>query len=141
MKSNLLFYMIAAVLVSALFVACGIAEKAAVDESWNPRDLQGTWRIVSIEGVQAPAGCSMDFDITDKTFHCGTNCNSINGNYTVDGKNIRLTPGMMTRMACPDPTAEESLMRILPRIVRMELKPTGILAFYDASDTVVLQLT
>ena len=137
MKRNYFLYLLSVVAL-AMLAACGAAGESSKLSSTS---LEGTWRIVSINGVNVPAGNSIDFNSGNNTFSCKTNCNTINGRYTVDDLNIRLEPGMMTRMACLDPTIENSLMDVLPKIVRMKLQPDGTVAFYNSSDEVILTLT
>ena len=49
-----------------------------------------------------------------------TNCNSIQGEYTLNGNSIVLHAGLTTEMACDNMQLEDGLKKILPAISTIE---------------------
>lgn len=106
--------------------------------------LAGKWTIVEVNGTEvtntAEEPNTMTFDMTDNSFSCQTNCNTINGSFSGKYIDIRFNPGMMTRMACPDTSVEDGLTKVLPEITFMGQLASGNIGFYNAANDLVLIL-
>lgn len=97
-------------------------------------DLRGQWHIESIvfsptdyvrPDVTAP-GASQYIVFEDSTYYIMTNCNSISGQYTVNGDSITLGDGAMTEMACDNMATEDALRRIITRISTIEVQNDSV---------------
>lgn len=137
-RKSYLFVMLVALMLAV--TACSSSMRAPRLDS---RTLAGTWRVVSIDGIQPDQlqGCLITFDGTDHMFNVQTNCNTISGTYTFKGHNLTMDPSGSTRMACPDMSVETRLMELLPRVVKAEPQPTGTLTLTDADGNVLVSLT
>ena len=58
----------------------------------------------------------------DSTYSIGTNCNTINGSFVVNGDSIVINPGPSTRMMCENMQVEDLLMQILPEISTIDFE-------------------
>lgn len=109
------------------------ADNASRTEVTNA-DLRGQWYIENIvlndsDYVRPDeTSSSMQQYITfeDSTYFIMTNCNTINGPYTVKGDSITLGAGAMTEMACDDMRTEDALRRILPHISTIDVQNDSV---------------
>lgn len=78
----------------------------AVDDSLviNPADVES-------EEVQ-----TITF-VNDSLVSFKTNCNIINGTYTVSGDSLKFDQLLCTRMMCPDMRVEDNLNLVLPQVM------------------------
>ncbi len=107
--------------------------------------LEGTyWRLVELAGAPALSEGREAFLVLDpeRTSLSGsTGCNRVFGRYELAGSSLRLTPGGMTRMGCPEPLMkqEDAYLRALRETTgyridgdRLELLgKKGVLARFD----------
>jgi heat shock protein HslJ len=88
--------------------------------------LTGTsWNLTAYtdpKGAEVPATkganmASLNF-LADGNFSGSTGCNRFGGTYTQDGSKLTMTPGPMTKMACPEDvtTQENAILAALPKV-------------------------
>jgi len=82
------------------------------DSSGADVSLPGTsWRLVQVDGEEAVAGSGASLELgVDGSAGGATGCNSFNGAYEVDGRDLSFGPLASTQAACADPalTAQEA---------------------------------
>jgi heat shock protein HslJ len=97
--------------------------------------LVGTaWRLLEVDGQPVPASAARPaafaLDAEQHRYATSVGCNQIAGPFELDGAQLRLAQGVMTRMACPPPLdrLESSWVALLPSVTgyriagdRMEL--------------------
>ena len=92
--------------------------------------LNGKWAIERIELNDSSAIIPADLGLIDEaamTFSCdstvsiSTGCNTIGGQYIINGDSIRFEGMMQTMMACPNMEIETTLTTVLPSIATVEL--------------------
>ena len=92
-------------------------------------DFDGEWNIVAINGV-APTGENKPYigiDASTQRLFGHTGCNRIMGQVgyvNVQTKNIRFLKVATTRMACPDMSSEQKLVKLLNEVSRYEVEGT-----------------
>lgn len=97
----------------------------------------GEWRVLDIEMYDTltikPAELFPEEPttvmFTDSTYHFQTNCNLVQGDYTQTGDTITFSPGMSTRMACPDMRIETAINEILPQLTGIGAENDSTLRF------------
>jgi heat shock protein HslJ len=113
--STMKYIKISAVLIFSLLAACSMQlEKTFQDE------LVGNWRIEMIKDkpVVDFSAASLRFSI-DGTLSGNASCNDLSSVYTIDGNNLRLNEGTITRKMClEDLMEQESSMLAAMREVR-----------------------
>lgn len=98
-------------------------------------DIKGQWYIENIffndSDYVRPAEIIPDIKqyvlFTDSTYSIMTNCNSLQGYYTINGDSIVLGDGMMTEMACDNMQTEDAIRRILPHIATVDIENDSIM--------------
>lgn len=123
MKNNILLSLIAAALAGCTPRA---ARQAPGADSIAPGNaLTGNRQIekiiandsVSIQPRETTPGVAQTITFAPDGFYIiATNCNSINGSYTLCGTSLRMTDGLMTEMACDNMAVENHLCHIIPQI-------------------------
>lgn len=97
-------------------------------------DIRGEWILenivkndtVSVRPAEVVPGTTQTITFTDSTYVIQTNCNTISGNYTVNGDSITLDAGLMTQMACENMATEDMLREVLPSIATVEVENDSI---------------
>ena len=85
-------------------------------------DLEGEWSLTAIAVADSTTYTPSENEGTTVTFLCdstvsfNTNCNTVGGQYLVNGDSITLGYLFSTKMACPDMRAEELLSAVLPQV-------------------------
>lgn len=86
----------------------------------NYRLLDKKWTLVELMGKPVEPSSTMKkdafiiFNDADNRYSASAGCNSISGNFRVEGFNkLTLSKGMSTLMACPDMTLEDELTKVL----------------------------
>lgn len=108
-------------------------DNAAQTEVANA-DIRGQWYIENIvfsdydyvRPDETSSNMKQFIVFEDSTYFIMTNCNSINGSYTVKGDSIRLADGAMTEMACDDMRTEDAIRRILPHISTIDVQNNSV---------------
>ncbi len=88
----------------------------------NCSALEGEWSLTAIAVADSTTYTPDENEGTTVTFLCdstvsfNTNCNTVGGQYLVNGDSITLGYLFSTKMACPDMRAEELLSAVLPQV-------------------------
>lgn len=98
-------------------------------------DIRGQWYIENIvfsdsdyvRPDETSSSMKQYIVFGDSTYFIMTNCNTINGSYTVKGDSIKLGDGPMTEMACDDMQTEDALRRILPHISTIDVQNDSVI--------------
>lgn len=141
MKTNKLTSIAGAALVIVMAVGCSGNKETKSDKLDNEAkaevanaDIRGQWYIENIvfsdsdyvRPDETSSSMKQYIVFEDSTYYIMTNCNSINGTYTVKGDSITLGDGPMTEMACDDMRTEEALRRMLPRISTIDVQSDSV---------------
>jgi heat shock protein HslJ len=69
-----------------------------------PNTVAGTsWIVVAVNGAPAPAGPNYYLRFTDKDISARFGCNSMGGQYRINGDHLSVGNLMQTQRACPEP--------------------------------------
>jgi heat shock protein HslJ len=126
-KLNLLSVVGVLLLCSALFVGCKTTAKLNVTFA----DLNGEWNVVNINGI-APTGENKPYigiDSSTERLFGNAGCNRIMGQVDYPNtkkNNIRFINVATTRMACPDMSGEQTLVKLLNEVSRFEVQGTTL---------------
>lgn len=122
----------AALALGACSHKAGEAEATAPAEQTNA--LAGEWKIddvvvndslrVTREDIESGVQ-SVTFG-TDSSYVINTNCNTIQGSYTLTGDSLTLEPGLMTEMACENMRVEELLRVLLPELKTVSMENDSV---------------
>ena len=121
-------------------IAFDCSPKLSPDAGWGHQE----WVIVEMKGVpvQQSGGrrdAHITFDVSTKRFSGNGGCNQINGNYTVDKKDIRFTEVLSTKMSCNDIEFENTFLSTLSSIDRYELSGNDLLLKKNKETRLVLR--
>jgi len=137
-KSNIAFIAGAILLMAAGCSANKETKSDKIDNKANTEvanaDIRGQWYIESVvfsdsdyvRPDETSSSMKQYIVFEDSTYFIMTNCNSINGSYTVTGDSIKLGDGAMTEMACDDMQTEDALRRILPHISTIDVQNDSV---------------
>lgn len=108
--------------------AFNCSPKLSPDAGWGHQQ----WVLVEMKGVpvQQSGGrrdAHITFDVVAKKFSGNGGCNQINGNYSLDKKEIRFTEVLSTKMSCSDIEFENTFLSILGSIDKYEIKGNDLL--------------
>lgn len=123
--------------IAAFACSCGNSNQAQ-SSGQTPADTTETTAAISIDGrwnidnvvVNDSLSVRPSEETPEKasliTFDGGnysitTNCNSIQGSYTLNGDSIALNPGLCTEMACDNMSIEDMIKQVLPEISTVDL--------------------
>ena len=114
--------------------------KLSPDAGWGHQQ----WVVVEMKGVpvQQSGGrrdAHITFDVTAKKISGNGGCNQINGNYSVDKKEIRFTEVLSTKMSCNDIEFENTFLSTLSSIDRYEVSGTDLLLKKNKETRLVLR--
>lgn len=136
------FLYICLTLVSVVLVSSCKSQKGAVATF---SDLNGEWNIIELNGnVLNPSDTHqfIAFDLARKTMSGNAGCNRMMGQLDFNDaqKNIiKFSQVATTRMACPDMSGEQELIKTLNKIVRFapegNAKSIDKIAFYGTDNT------
>jgi len=112
-------------LISVLILNC--SPRLSPDSGWGYQ----RWVLVEMKGVPVQqSGSRRDafirFEVADKRFTGNGGCNQINGNYTLDKKEIHFTDVISTKMNCNDIDFENTFLSILNTIDHYEVRGNDI---------------
>ena len=108
-----------------LFIAVAAfncSPKLSPDSGWGHQQ----WVVVEMKGVpvQQSGGrrdAHINFEVAEKRFTGNGGCNQINGNYSIDKKEIRFTEVLSTKMSCNDIEFENAFLSALSSIDHYEV--------------------
>lgn len=145
MNIRLLFSIILALSSVVALSSCRSRYMAVTDIS----ELEGDWNVVELEGKALSSANTLpflSFDLKDKRLSGNAGCNGIIGSLEYDIKegNISFPQVGSTRMACPDMSIEDSLLKLLGNVKHFELKskrkPVSRISLCDEANTPVMVL-
>ncbi len=127
-----------------LFIAISAfkcSPKLSPDAGWGHQQ----WVLVEMKGVpvQQSGGrrdAHITFDVAAKKFSGNGGCNQINGNYSVDKKEISFTEVISTKMSCNDIEFENTFLTMLSSIDRYEVSGMDLLLKKNKETRRVLRL-
>ena len=103
--------------VMALFTSCSTSKPMVLN------DLSGKWDIVAVDGKKVAVSNGVEtpylgFDVVNGNLTGSTGCNNIMGAFstTLPAGNIDFGKVASTRMACPDMTLEQDILRALGNV-------------------------
>ena len=117
-KSKMKYLLILSFVVA---VGIGCSPKLAPDATWG----RHRWVVTEMKGIPVQLSGSrrdafIEFRTTEKKFSGNGGCNQINGNYSLDKKEIHFTEVISTKMACEDIAFENTFLDLLNRVDRFE---------------------
>lgn len=133
----------------AMTACVGKKDKSAVNEntdltvmnSSESVDISGEWDIISVvindtnyvkPAEQIPEVRQyVTFD--SGSFLITTNCNTIQGEYTVIGDSLSIPVMLTTEMACDDMTVEDAISKVLPHVTTIEEENDSIIRLNTSS--------
>lgn len=129
-----------AVLSSSLlsFLAC-TPERGAMNANPGPAELENVeWKLVELDGAAVPdtppGAPTLTLSSKEDRARGFAGCNRYTGGYELEGASLRFTAIATTRMACPDPTPEASLLKALSATASWKVGGRT-LELYDATPT------
>ena len=108
----------------------------------NGRSILGQWQIENIvmsdseniNPAEKESEETQKFDfVNDSTVSITTNCNTVNGSYTVKGDSIAFSRLFSTRMACPDMSVEDALQKVLPEVKTLDWTSDSVVRLNTAT--------
>ena len=136
MNTKILFTAMAG---AALLMSCSVTRKSA-----SPAQIAGEWNITAVEGsaVTAQPFPYIGFDTKEGRIYGNSGCNRITGSFDFKGKSGKIELGQMasTLMACPNMELEQSVLRALASVTRIEASDAEHLVLCDKKKTPLLQL-
>lgn len=92
-----------------------VAPAIALDGQWNIDNIVVSDSVYARPAEETPGHPSyIQFDSTG--YSIMTNCNHIQGTYTLAGDSIVMNPGLCTEMACDNMRVEDLIKTVLPAI-------------------------
>lgn len=143
---------ITGILAIAALTACGNSKTATADSSSaeaTATGIIGQWNInrivlddtTKIIVAETTPGIRQYITFEDSTYSIRTNCNSISGDYYLNGDTIILGDGPMTEMACDNMQTEDALRVILPFITTVEFDSDSTMRLKGATPSQFIELT
>lgn len=113
-------------------------------------ELEGEWNVIELEGKSLSSDNPLpflSFDLKEKRLSGNTGCNRIIGSLDIDESNsemISFPQVGSTRMACPDMTVEDNLLKLLNGVKYFEskskTKPVTRISLCDESKNPIMLL-
>lgn len=127
-------------LIVVLITAFNCSPKLSPDSGWGHQE----WVVVEMKGVpvQQSGGrrdAHITFDVAAKRFSGNGGCNQINGNYSIDKKEIKFTEVVSTKMSCNDIEFENTFLSTLSTIDRYEVRESDLLLKRNKETRLVLR--
>jgi heat shock protein HslJ len=109
------------------FVTVNCSPRLSPDAGWGNQ----RWVLTEMKGVPVQqSGSRRDafirFDVIEKRFTGNGGCNQLNGNYTIDKKDIRFTDVIATKMSCSDIAFENTFISTLNTVDRYEMEGNNL---------------
>lgn len=110
-----LIYLLSVLPLISIATSCSSIENVAV------KDLNGSWKIVSVKGekVSKEELPYFNINLNDKKLHGNTGCNIVNTSLTFDDMNankVKFTQPMSTMMACPYLELENKITKAMEEV-------------------------
>lgn len=108
-------------------------------------DLQGEWKIASVDGMtseSAEVSPSIWFDTEEHLVHGCAGCNTFDGSYTTGGKQtLKFGDIAATMRLCADSTFEDKVLRAFDEVAAFGKLSNGNAALFSASGEMLIELT
>ena len=123
-----------------IITAFNCSPKLSPDTGWGNQ----RWVVVEMKGVpvQQSGGrrdAHISFDVAAKRFSGNGGCNQINGNYSLDKKEIKFTEVLSTKMSCNDIEFENAFLTTLSSIDHYEVRGSDLLLKKSKETRLVLR--
>ena len=110
------------IILTIVFVLSSCSPKLSPDAGWGRQQ----WTVTELKGVPVQqSGGRRDahivFEVADRKFRGNGGCNQINGNYSLDKKEIHFSEIIATKMSCDDINFENLFLNELARVDRYEV--------------------
>lgn len=110
------------------FIGMQCSPKLSPDSSWgNQRWVVVEMKKVPVQQSESRRDAFLNFEVAEKKFRGNGGCNQINGNYTIDKKEIHFGEVMSTKMSCSDIEFETVFISTLSGINRYEVRENQLL--------------
>lgn len=125
--------------ILVFLAAC--SPKLAPDKYWSGK----RWTLTEMKGVPVQQSGTrrdayIEFNEPEKKFSGNGGCNHINGNYTLDGKNLSFSEIISTKMSCPDIEFEYLFLEVLKDIDRFEMDGDDLVLKDGRKDVLVFRV-
>ena len=97
--------------------------------------LEGNWELnyisgsrIAFDGLYPEKKPFIRFDLANSQINGNTSCNGFSSKYTINGNNIKFSPGISTMMACPG-NGEKAFAEMLLKVNRYALSDDNTLTF------------
>lgn len=137
-------YICLATLCIGIFASCKSQKTVAATFS----DLNGEWNVVELDGKKVNPEQTHQFltlDMDRRSLSGNAGCNRMMGKieYSESQRNIIKFPNVATtRMACPDMSGEQALLKALGKVVRFQAvgntQPVSTIALYGTDNTLLM---
>lgn len=108
------------------------------DAEMSSGQLSGTWKVIRITGLDTlSTSPTFNFIPEEKRVAGSAGCNNYFASYEQTGKELRLGAAGLTRMACPDMTAEGAFVKKLEEIAYFK-RIKRELHLFDAKDNLLM---
>ncbi len=101
--------------------------KAPTNNTNSLTAVPGEWTIYSVDGrnITGDERPYITFDDKNHRFYGSNGCNTINGDYTIDGNKLTLSNVISTMRACPDAPFETAINLALDKVSTFAITRTG----------------
>lgn len=101
----------------------------------------GTWTLETIEGKDAKTLFelkeklpTLEFNISESRLSGNAGCNRYNAGFKLEGAAITVGPAMLTKMACPNLTGENTYTKALTGVSNLEITDSSILFIREGKE-------
>lgn len=114
------------------------AQAVVLDGKWNVENVVVNDTLFARPSEETPDQKSVA-TFEGGNYSIATNCNSIQGSYTLNGDSLAMNPGLCTEMACENMRVEDMLKKVLPAIRTVEAVNDSVVRLNgEASEYIVL---
>lgn len=114
-----------------------VAAPVALDGQWNIENVVVNDTLSARPAEETPdQKVYIQFD--NGNYSIMTNCNSIQGTYTLNGDSIVMESGLCTEMACDNMKIEDLIKQVLPAISTVDMENDSTLRLNSASSEYIL---
>ncbi|MDN3641635.1 DUF4377 domain-containing protein [Lutimonas halocynthiae] len=112
-----------------------LLSKVATDQN---SELMKEWKVLKLKGLeQISSAPTLLFHEVDNRLSGFAGCNNYFSTYAISGVEIKFDKTGSTRKLCPDMSAEDTFLKILPEVARFEVVKKE-LYLYDKNDEVLI---
>ncbi len=109
-------------------------------EPLAPATLANTsWQVLAVNGRETPGGDRYAVSFQADRLSARFGCNTMGGNFQVQGTTLAIGPLAATRMACGDMSAENAAGRILSQPLQISLQPGDRMLLQNAAGSILLR--